>query len=427
MELVRHCDIGQQNKSDSMLPARLLQPLPIPDRVWSDVYINFVKSLLSSGGFMVVMEVVDRLTKNAHFTHLSHPYTVTMVTTASIANIVRLHGIPTSIVCDRDKKFISAFWRAFFQFHSTKLCMSSSYYHQTNGQTEVVNRTLEQYLRCFTSCQPRRWKDWLPWVDYSYNTYMHSSTWVSPFEVVYGQSPPSLLTYIIGTSRVEAVDSYLRDQDAILCYLRANLLQARDQMVTYANKHHREVHFNIGDFVYLKLQPYRQTSVAFRASLKLAPWFYGLYEILERVRLVAYRLALPSDSCIHNVFHVSLLQKHFGVMLPVTPQLPPTSPLIPCYHNQKQYLIVEQFKKGDIIQSLKFWLNGKALLFRMPLGRMPDVFLGCILTSSLQTRNFEEGGNCCAYISHAARLRASSWDAACIRATWGWPRLKLSC
>ena len=105
--------------------------------------MDFIEGLPSSNGYTVIMVVVDRLTKYAHFVALKHPFSAVSVAKEFVANVVRLHRIPTSIVSDRDKVFISAFWRTLYNLQGTKLCMSSSYHPQSDGQTEVVNRTLE--------------------------------------------------------------------------------------------------------------------------------------------------------------------------------------------------------------------------------------------------------------------------------------------
>ena len=104
--------------------------------------------------------------------------------------------------------------------------MSSSYHPQSDGQTEAVNRILEQYLRCFVCDKPKKWVDWLPWAEYSYNTSVHTSTKLIPFQVVYGRLPPKILPYVPGTTKVQAVEDYLQDRDLMLKTLRANLFEA---------------------------------------------------------------------------------------------------------------------------------------------------------------------------------------------------------
>ena len=101
--------------------------------MWTEVSMDFLEGLSPSNGHTVIMVIVDRLTKYAHFVALRHPYTAVTIAKSFIANVVRLHGVSTSIVSDRDKVFISSFWQTLFQLQGTKLRMSSSYHPQTDG------------------------------------------------------------------------------------------------------------------------------------------------------------------------------------------------------------------------------------------------------------------------------------------------------
>lgn len=141
---------------------------------------------------------MDRLSKYGHFILLKHPYTTRSIAAIFAKEIVRLHGIPKSMLSDRDPLFIRIFWQELFSLQGTVLKMSSSYHPETDGQTEVVNRCVESYLRCFASEKPRNWSYWLPWAELWYNTTFPVSTGSIPFQVVYGRKPPTIVRFVYG-------------------------------------------------------------------------------------------------------------------------------------------------------------------------------------------------------------------------------------
>jgi hypothetical protein len=142
-KFIRECDTCQENKHYNLFPARLLQPLPIPSRVWTDISMDFVEGLPLSQRYSVIFVVVDRLSKYAHFISLSHPYSAAKIAQLFIAHVFKLHGMPNSIVSDGDTTFTSTFWSELFRLQGTTLKLSTNYHPQTDGQTEIVNKALE--------------------------------------------------------------------------------------------------------------------------------------------------------------------------------------------------------------------------------------------------------------------------------------------
>ena len=200
--------------------------------------------------------------------------------------------------------------------------MSTAYHPQIDGQTKVVNKRLEHYLRSFSADRPSEWFDWLYLAEFWFNTNYHTATKLTSFEALYGTAPPRLLDYVPGTSQVAVVDTLLHSRQQMLSLLKQNLVVAQARMKQQSDLHRTKREFQIGDWVYLRLQPYKQQSVAYRASHKLSPRFFGPFEILQRVGPVAYSLDFPTSSCIHPAFHVSCLKAKLGHNSAPLPSLP---------------------------------------------------------------------------------------------------------
>ena len=188
--------------------------------------MDFIEGLPKVHDKSVILTIVDRFSKYSHFIALSHPYTATSVARAFFEGVVRLHGFPQSIVSDRDPVFTGNVWRELFKLSGVKLRMSTAFHPQTDGQSEVVNKTIAMYLRCITGDHPRAWVEWLPWAEYCYNTAYHSALHTTPFRVVYGRDPPPVLTYQSGTTTNQTVDEMLSECDLFLSEVRDRLLQA---------------------------------------------------------------------------------------------------------------------------------------------------------------------------------------------------------
>nr|KYP63732.1 Transposon Ty3-G Gag-Pol polyprotein [Cajanus cajan] len=309
---VQQCLLCQQAKTSTTLPAGLLQPLSIPVQIWEDLAMDFIVGLPPSHGFTVILVVVDRLSKYAHFATLKTDYTSTQVAEVFMKNIVKLHGLPKSIVSDRDRVFTSKFWQQLFKLSGTTLAMSSAYHPQSDGQSEALNKCLEMYLRCFTVDNPREWSKLLPWAEFWYNSSFQSSINMTPFRAVYGRDPPTIVKYQLDSTDPPSLQELLLQRDVTLNQLKTHLVKAQQRMKKFADKKRIPLEFDIGELVLVKLQPYRQHSVALRKHQKLGLRYFGPFPIIKKIGSVAYKLLLPASAKIHSVFHVSLLKKCKG-------------------------------------------------------------------------------------------------------------------
>jgi hypothetical protein len=314
--------VFQRNKGETIKPSDTLQLLSIPPAIWKDISTEFITGLPKSGNKLVIMVVVDRLSKYAHFCTLQHPFIASTVAQIFMDRVFKIHGMSHSIISNHDPTFTSNFWQELFKLQGTQLHLSTTYHPRTDGQMEVVNKCLETYLRCFASKKKHQWTQWLPLAEWWYNTSYHTATHMTPFEVVYGQKPPSVLSYLPGTSKVQVVDKTLIVREDSLCTLKEKLVMEHNHMKQQAYQGLSERQFAEGEQVFLRLQPYKQTSLKFEHCQKLAPKFHGPYTILKWVGQVAYQLARPSHSKLHPIFHVSCLNKVIGTRCQIQTNLP---------------------------------------------------------------------------------------------------------
>lgn len=275
--------------------------------------MDFIEGLPSSGHSNAILVVVDKFTKFGHFIPLHHPFTAATVAKASMDHVYKLHGMPLTIISDRDIIFTCNFWQCLSKLARTELRMSTTYHPQTDGQTKRLNQCLETYLRCFVHACPSKWLQWLSLTEYWYNTSFHSALGRSPFEVLYGYTPRHFgLSAESATTEPPELDDLLTERALMQDVVRQHLLRAQSRMKRQADKHRSERSCSVGDWVFLKLQPYVQSSVAHRSNHKLAFKFFGPYRILECIGKVAYKLDLPQSSSVHQVFHISQLKRSHG-------------------------------------------------------------------------------------------------------------------
>ena len=310
---VGSCDTCARNKVVRHAPYGLLSPLPIPTRPWSSVSLDWITDLPPSHYHDAILVVVDRLTKMALFVPTTKSMTAPDVAYLFLQHVVRPHGLPDTLVSDRDPVFTSHFWRRLLELCGIRANRSTAFHPQTDGQTERLNSVLEQYLRIYTDYQQSDWASLLPLAEFSYNNSKHSATTLSPFFANYGFHPRMTLLPPAPDSPTPAADSYVRQLREAQDILQRELQKSRKAMEVSANRRRRPAPpLVIGQKVWLLR---RHISTA-RPSSKLDVRRLGPFPIIGQVGSSAYRLGLPSSIRIHPVFHVSLLEPHVANTFP---------------------------------------------------------------------------------------------------------------
>lgn len=314
IKYVTSCDACQRNKPSQQAKMGQLMSLPIPTYPWQQVSMDLITALpRSRSGHDAIVVFVCKLTKQVHFAATVTNVTAPQLAQLTLHEVVRLHGVPQSILSDRDPRFTAHFWRAFWSQLGTTLTMSTAYHPQTDGQTERANRTLEEMLRSRINFQQNDWDEHLDMAELATNNAIHASTGFTPFYLNHGRDAKLPLDHAIAellpTNNPEAADRITRLQSD-LHRARANIETAQHRQARYLDPRRRDVTFHVGDKVLLSTEHLKMTGVAGTRSPKFTYKYIGPFTIKRKVNDNAYELDLPRQLQIHPVLNISRLKQY---------------------------------------------------------------------------------------------------------------------
>ena len=307
------CLVCQKTKIEHQRSGGTLQPLDVPQWKWDSISMDFVTHLSrSTKGHDSVWVIVDRLTKCAHFLPMNQKWSMDKLAELYVQEVVRLHGVPESIVSDRDPRFTSQFWKSLEPVLGTQLRMSSAYHPQTDGQSERTIQSLEDLLRSCVLDHMGNWNDVLPLVEFTYNNRYHSSIGMAPYEALYGRRCRTPLCWYQDGEAFVLGPAFLQQTTNEVKLIQDRMRATQSRKKSYVDKRRRPLEFDEGDHVFLRVTP----TIGIRRVLKsrkLTPTFIRPYQITRRIGATTYEIALPPHlSNLHNVFHVSQMRKYIA-------------------------------------------------------------------------------------------------------------------
>ncbi|GJT67415.1 putative reverse transcriptase domain-containing protein [Tanacetum coccineum] len=307
---VSKCLTYAKVKAEHQRQSGLLVQPEIPQWKWDNITMDFVTKLpKSSQGYDTIWVIVDRLTKSAIFIPMKETDPLEKLARMYLKEVVTRHGILVSIICDRDPRFASNFWRSLQKALGTSLDMSTAYHPQTDGQSERTIQTLEDMLRACVIDFGNGWVKHLPLVEFSYNNSYHASIKAAPLF----RCDPIWGCYTVCWAEVGEVQltgpEIVQETTEKIIQVKQRMQASRDRQKSYADLKLKPMEFEVGDKVMLKVSPWKGV-VRFGKRGKLNPRFVGPFKVIKRVGDVAYKLELPEElSRVHNTFHVSNLKK----------------------------------------------------------------------------------------------------------------------
>jgi hypothetical protein len=307
------CEACQRSKNSSQRPAGKLHPLPLPTKPWDSIGMDFVGPFPESKEFNYLWVIICRMMSMVHLVPVTINVTATELSWKYLREVVRLHGLPSSIVSNRDSKFTSRWWKELQRILGAKLLMSTSFHPQSDSQSERAIRNVTQILRAVVRPDQRDWVDKIDMVEFAINSSVSESTGYAPFELGGGYMP-SMIKEIRGDEVfAKGVKSFAATALQNLADAHDAIIEARTFQTHKANERRRdEPEITVGDLIYLST---KNLNLPQNRARKLCPKFIGPYKVAEsRAKTSNYTLELPTALQARRIvptFHVSLLRPHY--------------------------------------------------------------------------------------------------------------------
>ncbi|GJU51680.1 putative reverse transcriptase domain-containing protein [Tanacetum coccineum] len=255
---VSKCLTCAKVKAEYQKPSGLLVQPVIPVWKWENITMDFVTKLpKTTSGQDTIWVIVDRLTKSAHFLPIKETDSMEKLTRQYLKEVVSRHGVPVSIISDRDSKFTSHFWKSLNEALGTQLDMSTAYHPQTDGQSERTIQTLKDMLRACVIDFGKGWDKYLHLVEFSYNNTYHTSIKVAPFEALYGRKCRSPICWAeVGDAQLTGLEIVHETSEKII-QIKKRIQATRDRQKSYADRRRKPLDFEVRDKVMLKVSPWK--------------------------------------------------------------------------------------------------------------------------------------------------------------------------
>jgi transposase InsO family protein len=307
---IKKCADCQKNKHSTHAPYGEMQPMELPTEPWTDISMDFVTGLPWSKdpttglAYDSILVIVDRFTKYAIMVPFRRDYTAQQLAYVLKDRLIREHGIPRTIISDRDKLFTSNYWATLMAEIGIQRKLSTAYHPQTDGQTERTNRTMKTYLKIYSNTKQNNWVSLLAMAQMAYNNKISEATGQTPYFANHGKHP-NLFTRTLPSPRAEAAIKTAEEMRQVHDEMGRRILHAQTQSISYVNKKRKNgPQLKEGDKVYLHTKNLRTK----RPSKGLDNVKVGPFLISKRNGPVTYTLELPPDAKVHPRFHINLLE-----------------------------------------------------------------------------------------------------------------------